>query len=127
MEAPDVLRRARELGVQFKVECGRLICRAPARLLTPQLRSEVTAHRDQLVQILEWEQNGASEFEFEALAGRVCLWRIPSPDGTGRYMVAGPDHDLRDQYADAVALFDETHRDQVRDGRTSDADGGLPF
>lgn len=46
------------------------------------------------------------------VAARVCLWRIPGEPA--RFVVAGPDHDLREQYLDAVPMFDEAHRDRVR-------------
>lgn len=46
------------------------------------------------------------------LAARVCLWRIPGEPS--RFIMAGPDHDLREQHPDAVPLFDEAHRERVR-------------
>lgn len=48
------------------------------------------------------------------LASRVCLWRIETPGGQSRYVVAGPDHDLRVSEPSAVPLFGENHRDMVR-------------
>lgn len=48
------------------------------------------------------------------LASRVCLWRIEKQGGPARYVVAGPDHDLRLTEPDAVPLFSEAHRDLVR-------------
>lgn len=46
------------------------------------------------------------------VAASACLWLRPGD--RPRYMVTGPDHDLREQYADAVPLFDDAHRKRVR-------------
>lgn len=57
------------------------------------------------------------------LAARVCLWRVPGKPS--RFIVAGPDHDLRISEPGAVPLFDDAHRERVR--RIAErGDGPLP-
>ena len=46
------------------------------------------------------------------LAARVCLWRVPGKPA--RFIVAGPDHDLSISEPGAVPLFDDAHRERVR-------------
>lgn len=48
------------------------------------------------------------------LASRICLWRVEEPGQPTRYVVAGPDHDLRGLHPGAVPLFDRLHCEYVR-------------
>lgn len=49
-----------------------------------------------------------------ALATRVCLWRVEESGLPARFVIAGPDHDLRETYPGAVPLFTDAHRDYVK-------------
>lgn len=59
-------------------------------------------------------QNPNATLMAVGLVKRTCLWRVPDEGGKSRYMVAGPEHDLRLEHAGAVPLFDEAHRQYVR-------------
>lgn len=60
--------------------------------------------------------------ELAELASRICLWRVAESGQPVQYVVAGPDHDLRELYPGAVPLFTPTHRYYVRSLPGPDAD-----
>jgi len=132
----ELLNEVRTAGIELEAVGDKLRVRAaapPSHLLLNKLRS----YKPELLRILNGGAVADAEHPLpEHLAG-VCLWRVEQPRSPARYMVAGPDHDLRTEWPVAVFLFSRGHRNVVREMTKRDSvdetqrggisPGGLPI
>jgi hypothetical protein len=56
MSAVEVLAQGAALGVALKGGCGRLRFKAPAGALSPALKAQLSAHKVEILDILERER-----------------------------------------------------------------------
>lgn len=121
MTAVELLNEITRSGVRLRRDGDRLRYAGKPDALN-RLLPEMRTHKAELLALLSPDSCGGADPEtaqhlpehIEEIVGRMCVWRLVQLHGPARFIVTGPDFDLRLLHADAVPLFDAAARNRVR-------------